>query len=198
MAWFGSCASAKVVQYVIIASKIHSSLIFLFLSTRIPQSFFSFVFYLAVFLLVLMGDFNFTDRTWEYHTAVTSKSGKFLKYAEDNLYSQVLSEPTRKDPLLNLLFINKEGTFERYDGKWLPLPQDHEMGNFKIFYVMRKMVSKVDTWISIELILGDSVSLVTSMLLLECWPVFRKHLLKAQEQVISLCWKSNKPCKRPA
>lgn len=30
------------------------------------------------------------------------------------------------------------------------------------------------------------MSLVTSMLLLECWPVFRKHLLKAQEQVISV------------
>ena len=28
--------------------------------------------------LVLMGDFNFPHISWEYHTAVTSKSGKFL------------------------------------------------------------------------------------------------------------------------
>ena len=27
--------------------------------------------------LVLMGDLNFPDINWEYHTAVTSKSGKY-------------------------------------------------------------------------------------------------------------------------
>ncbi|GAB0177355.1 anoctamin-2 [Grus japonensis] len=59
--------------------------------------------------LVLMGDFNFPDITWEYHTAVTSKSGKFLKCVEDNTLSQVFSEPARKDALLDLLFVNREG-----------------------------------------------------------------------------------------
>ncbi|RLW10001.1 hypothetical protein DV515_00002083 [Chloebia gouldiae] len=56
--------------------------------SRTPQSYFSFVFPLVVFLLVLMGHFYFTDRTWEYHATVTSKSGKFLKCVEDNLWSQ--------------------------------------------------------------------------------------------------------------
>lgn len=85
MPCFSCCASAKMVQYVIIAPKMLSSLVFHFLCTRTSQSFFSFVFSLVVFLLVLMGHVSFADRTWEYHTTVTSKSGKFLKYVEDNL-----------------------------------------------------------------------------------------------------------------
>lgn len=31
--------------------------------------------------LVLMVDFNFPDMTWEYNTAVTSRSWKFLQFA---------------------------------------------------------------------------------------------------------------------
>ncbi|PKU33292.1 rna-directed dna polymerase from mobile element hypothetical protein [Limosa lapponica baueri] len=38
-----------------------------------------------------------------------SKAWKFLKFAGDNFLSQVLSEPTRKDALLDLLFLNREG-----------------------------------------------------------------------------------------
>ena len=59
--------------------------------------------------LVLMGGFNFPDINWEYHTAVTSKSGKFQKFVADNPLSQVLSEPARKDAFLDLLFVNREG-----------------------------------------------------------------------------------------
>ncbi|KAK4810867.1 hypothetical protein QYF61_008839 [Mycteria americana] len=49
------------------------------------------------------------DMNREYHTAVTSKPGKFLRFVEENFLSQVLSEPTRKDALLDLLFVNREG-----------------------------------------------------------------------------------------
>ncbi|KAK4810955.1 hypothetical protein QYF61_013363 [Mycteria americana] len=60
--------------------------------------------------LVLMGDFNFPGIDWEYHTAVTSRSWKSLKFVEDdNFLSQVLSEPTRKGAFLDLLFVNREG-----------------------------------------------------------------------------------------
>lgn len=45
----------------------------------------------------------------EYHTAVTSKSEKFLKYAEDYLMSKILHEPTRKNALLDLLLVIREG-----------------------------------------------------------------------------------------
>ena len=34
--------------------------------------------------LVLMDDFNFPAVNWEYHTADTNGSRKFLKHAEDN------------------------------------------------------------------------------------------------------------------
>lgn len=38
--------------------------------------------------LVLMGNFNFPDVNWEFHTAVTSRSWKFLKFVGGDL-SQV-------------------------------------------------------------------------------------------------------------
>ena len=44
-----------------------------------------------------MGDFNFPDTNWDYHTALTSKSRKFFMFVEVNLLSQLLSETTRKD-----------------------------------------------------------------------------------------------------
>jgi len=50
-----------------------------------------------------MGGFNFPDINWEYHVAVTSKSGKFMKFVESNFLSQVLSGATRKDALLDFI-----------------------------------------------------------------------------------------------
>ena len=47
--------------------------------------------------LVLMADCNFPGINWEYHTSVTSRSGKLLNVVADNFLSQVLREPTRKD-----------------------------------------------------------------------------------------------------
>lgn len=40
---------------------------------------------------------------------MTSKSGKFQWFVEDNFLTQVLSESARKDALLDLLFVTKEG-----------------------------------------------------------------------------------------
>ena len=52
--------------------------------------------------LVLMGDFNFPDINWEYHTADTNRSKKFPNHAEENFLVQVLREPTRQGALLDL------------------------------------------------------------------------------------------------
>ena len=52
--------------------------------------------------LVLMGDFNFPDINWEYHTADTNRSRKFLMHIEGNFLVQVLREPTRKGAFLDL------------------------------------------------------------------------------------------------
>jgi len=38
--------------------------------------------------LVLVGDFNFLVITWEYYTAVMSRSWKFLKFVAENFLSQ--------------------------------------------------------------------------------------------------------------
>ena len=80
----------------------------------------------------------------KYHTAVTSKSGKFLKF-EDNFSSQVLSEPTMKDALLHLLFVNRGGLVGGVMIGGCLGHSDHEMVEFKIFGVMRKKVSRVAT-----------------------------------------------------
>ncbi|NAW49622.1 hypothetical protein FGF92_23570, partial [Salmonella sp. gx-f5] len=57
--------------------------------------------------LVLMGDFNLPDVNWECHTADTSKSRRFMKHLDDNFLVQVLTEPTRKGALLDLLLENR-------------------------------------------------------------------------------------------
>lgn len=56
--------------------------------------------------LIFLKYFNFPGINWEYHTAASSKSEKFLKHVEDNFLSQALTKTTRK--VLDLLFENKE------------------------------------------------------------------------------------------
>jgi len=46
--------------------------------------------------LVLMGDFNQPDISWEDHTARQAQSRRFLQSINDNFLMQVLEEPTRK------------------------------------------------------------------------------------------------------
>ena len=55
-----------------------------------------------------------------------------------NFLSQVLSEPTRKDALLDLLFVNREGLVGDVMVGGCLGHSDHEMVEFKIFSVMRK------------------------------------------------------------
>jgi len=57
---------------------------------------------------VLMGGFNFP---------MMSRSGIFLKFVGDNFFPQALSEPSRKDALLDFLSVNIES-----DGRWLSQP----------------------------------------------------------------------------
>lgn len=62
----------------------------------------------ASVVLILMGDFNLPDISWEYHAVVIFVSWKFLMFVGDNFSSQVLTETTRKDALLDLLFVNRK------------------------------------------------------------------------------------------
>ncbi|KAK4806138.1 hypothetical protein QYF61_001061 [Mycteria americana] len=157
--------------------------------------------------LVLMGDFNFPDINWECHTAVTSRSWKFLEFVGDNFLSQVLGEPTRKDALLDLLFVNGEGLVGDVMVGGCLGHSDHEMVELKIFSVMRKKDSRVATLdfrrANFKL-LGELISRVPwesafeGLGVHECWSAFKNHLLEAQEQAIPLCRKSNKWGRRPA
>lgn len=139
-------------------------------------------------LLALIGDFNSPDFTWEYHTSVTSKSGKFLKYVEDNFLSQVPSEPARKDALLDLLFVSREGLVGDVMVDGCLGRRDHKIVEFTIFGVMRKMVSRVDTLdfkrANFKLVskLVSSVpwkSAFEGLGVCECWSVFKNHFSKA-------------------
>jgi len=56
-----------------------------------------------------MGDCNFPDVTWEYHTADLNKTRRLLKHLDDNYLEQVLREPTRQVALLDLLLVDREG-----------------------------------------------------------------------------------------
>jgi len=122
-----------------------------------------------------------------------NKSGKFLKFVGSNFLLQVLSDLTRKDALLGLLFVNTEGLVGDVRVGGCLDHSDREMVEFKIFVVMRIKVSRVATldfkranfklfreqlsnvhWKSAFEVLGVD----------ECWSVCKKCLLKAKEQAI--------------
>ena len=159
--------------------------------------------------LVLMGDLNFPDTNWEYHTAVKSMSWKFLKLVRGNFFSQVLSEPSGKDALLDLLIMNREalGGDVMVGGHSGLGHSDHAMVEFQLFSVKRKKESRVATLgfrrANMKLF-GELVNRVPREWAFEgfgvheCWSVFKNHCLEAQEQAIPLCRKSSKRGRRPA
>lgn len=55
-----------------------------------------------------MGDFNFPDINWEYHTVDTSRSRNFLTHVEGYFLVQVLRELIRKGGLLEFLFAERD------------------------------------------------------------------------------------------
>ncbi|KAK4826087.1 hypothetical protein QYF61_005046 [Mycteria americana] len=59
--------------------------------------------------LVLVGDFNLPDVCWRYNTAEREQSRRFLGCVADNFLTQLVTEPTREDALLDLVFVNREG-----------------------------------------------------------------------------------------
>lgn len=66
-------------------------------------------------------------------------------FVEDYFLSQALSWPTRKDVLLDLFFLTREGCVgDMMVGGCLG-HSDHELVDFKIFGVMRKKDSRAGT-----------------------------------------------------
>ncbi|RMC22466.1 hypothetical protein DUI87_00780 [Hirundo rustica rustica] len=58
--------------------------------------------------LVLVGDFNLPDICWELNTAEKRQSRKFLECMEDNFWSQLVGELTRRRTMLHLFFANRD------------------------------------------------------------------------------------------
>lgn len=154
-------------------------------------------------LLALLpyGRFQLPKHHLGYHTAVTSKSGKFLKSVEGNFLSQVLSEPARKDALPDLLFMNRGGLVAVVGGSLGH--SGHIMFEFEVFGAMRKKVIRVDTLdfkrANFKLLreLFSSVpreSAFEGSGVHECWSVLKNHLLKS----ILLCRRSSKRGRIPA
>ncbi|PKU46871.1 rna-directed dna polymerase from mobile element jockey-like [Limosa lapponica baueri] len=157
--------------------------------------------------LVLVGDFNLSDICWKYNTAESRQARRFLECMEENFLTQLVGEPTRGDALLDLLFTNKEGLVADVEVRGHLGLSDHEMVKFSILSEVRKGVSKTSTLdfrradfslfrtlvgrVPWEIILwGKGVQ--------EDWTLFKKEILKAQEQAVPMRCKIKGRGKWPA
>ncbi|PKU42959.1 hypothetical protein llap_6720 [Limosa lapponica baueri] len=155
----------------------------------------------------LEGDFIFPDINWEYHTADTNTSRKFLQHIEENFLVQVLRELSRKGGLLNLLFVSREGLTDKVMIGGCLGHSGHKVAELQVIGGRRKPVSKtlildmgrVDFGLLKELV-GKVPweSAFEGIEVHECWSLFRSRLLRAQGQAIPKCWKSSKQGRRPA
>jgi len=76
--------------------------------------------------LVLMGDFNHPDISWEDHTARHTQSRRFLQNINHNFLMQVVEEPRRRGSLLDLVLTNKERLAEAVKVRGTLGCSDHE------------------------------------------------------------------------
>jgi len=157
--------------------------------------------------LVLVGDFNHSDISWEDHTARHSQTRRFLQSIDDNFLMQVVEEPTRKGALLDLLLTNKKGLVEDVKVGGRLACSDHEMVEFRILHVGSRAISRIKTLDLRRANFGSSKKLLGGILwaralegrgVQECWSLFKRHFLHAQERCIPLRKKSSKGRRRPA
>jgi len=95
--------------------------------------------------LVLMGDLNHPDISWEDHIARHMQSRRFLQSIDDNFLMQVVEEPTRRGALLDLVLTNKEGLVEDMKVGGRLGGSDHEMVNFQILRGGSRAISRITT-----------------------------------------------------
>ncbi|KAK4823680.1 hypothetical protein QYF61_005651 [Mycteria americana] len=157
--------------------------------------------------LVLVGDFNLPDVCWKYNTAERKQSRRFLERVADNFLTQLVSEPTREDAPLDLLFMNREGLVSHVMVGGCLGQSDHEMIEFLIrgeaargvsktatldfrradFGLFRRLVERVPWEAALK---GKGVQ--------EGWTFFKEGVLKAQERAVPRCRKTSRQGRRPA
>jgi len=135
--------------------------------------------------LVLMGDFNHPDISWEDH-----RTTHMMITGIDNFLMQVVEETTRKGALLDLVLTNKEGLAENVKvGDRLGC-SDHEMVNFRILTGGSRAISRIKTLdfrranfgLFKELLGGIPwARALKGRGIQECWSLFKHHILHAQE-----------------
>uniref|UniRef100_A0A8B9UU32 Reverse transcriptase domain-containing protein n=1 Tax=Anas zonorhyncha TaxID=75864 RepID=A0A8B9UU32_9AVES len=158
-------------------------------------------------VLVLVGDFNFSDISWKHNTAQRKQSRRFLESVEDSFLTQLVSEPTRGGAPLDLLFTNREGLVgDVVVGNCLG-QSDHEMVEFSILGEARKGTSKtavLDFWRADFELFRTLVGRVPWEAVLkgrgvqEGWELFKKEILMAQEQSVPMCPNTSRWGRRPA
>ncbi|GAB0207083.1 hypothetical protein GRJ2_003173900 [Grus japonensis] len=151
--------------------------------------------------LVLVGDFNLPDVCWKYNIAERKQSRRFLECVEDNFLTQLVSEPTRGGVSLDLLFTNREGLVGDVVVRGHLGLSDHEMIEFSIHGEVRRGISKTTTMDFQRTdfgLLRTVVERVPWKIVLkgkgvqEGWAFFKKEVLKAQEQAVPMCRKTNR------
>jgi len=156
--------------------------------------------------LVLVGDFNHPDISWEDHTARQKQSRRFLQSIDDNFLMQVVEEPTRKGTLLDLVLINKEGRVEDVKVGGSIGCSNLEMVEFRILCGGSRAISRIKTLdfrkanfgLFKELLGGiPSARTLKGRGVQECWLLFEHHFLHAQEWCIPLRKKSSNGGRRP-
>ena len=95
--------------------------------------------------LVLMGDFNHPDISWEDHTARQVQSRRFLQSIDDNFLMQVVEKPTRKGSLLDLVLKTKKGLVEDVKVGGRVGCGDHEMVEFRVLRGGSRAISRIKT-----------------------------------------------------
>jgi len=126
---------------------------------------------------------------------------------EDNFLTQLVSEPTRGDASLNLLFTNREGLVgDAVIGGcvWL---SNHEMIEFLVRGEVKRGASKITTmdfWranfglfrMLVEKVAWERV--LKGKGVQAGWTFCSEEVLKAQEQAVPMCRKTNWRGRRPA
>jgi len=93
--------------------------------------------------LVLMGDFNHPDISWEGRTARHMQSRRFLQSIDDNFLTWVVEQPMRRDVLLDLVLTNTEGLVEDVKAGGNLSCSDHEMVEFRILCGGSRAISRI-------------------------------------------------------
>ena len=147
--------------------------------------------------LVLMGDINFPDICCKYNLAQKKESWRFLECMEANLM-QMIREPTRGADPLDLLFTNKKGLVGDVEVGGCPGQSDHDMVEFLILAGVRRGNSKIATLgfrrADFELfrrLVGRVPwgSVLEGKGVQDVWLLFKKEVLKVQEQAVPLICK---------